>query len=251
MYNKPRILIVGATSAIAEHCARLWIKQDACALILLGRDQDKLQRVASDLKVRTPEVEIQLQTVDFLNAAAIQNCINTINQQGAIDLALIAHGNLPDQEQCQNDLTQCQQAIEVNAVSPILFTEIIAKHMIGRNHGKLAVIGSVAGDRGRKSNYVYGASKALIDKYVQGLQHRLALIGSNVTATLIKPGPTATPMTAGISGKGKLASPEQVADDIVQAIDKGKATVYTPGKWAIIMMIIRNLPFFLFKKMDI
>lgn len=251
MSNQPRILIVGGTSAIAEHCARLWLKQQPCEIILLGRDQDKLQRVANDLRVRTPQANIQLQTVDFLNAAAIQDCINTINQQGAIDIALIAHGNLPDQDQCQNDLIQCQQAIEINAVSPVLFTEIIAKHMIERNHGKLAVIGSVAGDRGRKSNYVYGASKALIDKYLQGLQHRLALTGSHVTATLIKPGPTATPMTAGISGKGKLASPEQVAHDIVQGIDKGKLTVYTPGKWAIIMMIIRNLPFFLFRKMDI
>ena len=251
MSNKPKILIVGGTSAIAEHCAKLWIKQDACELILLGRDQEKLQRVASDLKVRSPEVEIQLQTVDFLNAAAIQNCINSINQQGAIDLALIAHGNLPDQDRCQNDLIQCQQAIEINAVSPVLFTEIIAKHMIERNHGKLGVIGSVAGDRGRKSNYVYGASKALIDKYVQGLQHRLALIGSDVSATLIKPGPTATPMTAEISGKGKLATPEQVASDIVRGISQGKVTVYTPGKWALIMLVIRNLPFFLFKKMDI
>lgn len=251
MSNKPKILIVGGTSAIAEHCARLWIKQDACELILLGRDQEKLQRVASDLKVRSPEVKIQLQTVDFLNAAAIQNCINSINQQGAIDLALIAHGNLPDQDRCQNDLIQCQQAIEINAVSPVLFTEIIAKHMIERNHGKLGVIGSVAGDRGRKSNYVYGASKALIDKYVQGLQHRLALIGSDVSATLIKPGPTATPMTAEISGKGKLATPEQVASDIVRGISQGKVTVYTPGKWALIMLVIRNLPFFLFKKMDI
>lgn len=251
MSNKPKILIVGGTSAIAEHCARLWIKQDACELILLGRDQEKLQRVASDLKVRSPEVKIQLQTVDFLNAAAIQNCINSINQQGAIDLALIAHGNLPNQDRCQNDLIQCQQAIEINAVSPVLFTEIIAKHMIERNHGKLGVIGSVAGDRGRKSNYVYGASKALIDKYVQGLQHRLALIGSDVSATLIKPGPTATPMTAEISGKGKLATPEQVASDIVRGISQGKVTVYTPGKWALIMLVIRNLPFFLFKKMDI
>ncbi|KYQ81650.1 short-chain dehydrogenase, partial [Acinetobacter sp. NRRL B-65365] len=205
----------------------LWLKQQPCEIILLGRDQEKLQRVVNDLKVRTPQANIQFQTVDFVNATAIQDCINTINQQGKIDIALIAHGNLPDQEQCQNDLLKCQQAIEVNALSPVLFTESIAKHMIEHNHGKLAVIGSVAGDRGRKSNYVYGASKALIDKYLQGLQHRLALIGSSVTATLIKPGPTATPMTAGMSGKGKLASPEQVASDIVQGIDKAKLTVYT------------------------
>lgn len=251
MSNKLRILIVGGTSTIAEHCARVWLKQQSCELILLGRDHDKLQRVINDLKVRNPYAEIKLQLVNFLDPQAIQTCIQILNQQAAIDIALIAHGNLPNQEQCQIDLTQCQQSIEVNAISPVLFTEAIIQCMIERDHGRLAVIGSVAGDRGRKSNYVYGASKALIDKYLQGLQHRLALSNSNVTATLIKPGPTATPMTARFSRKGKLASPEQVANDIVQGIDKGKATVYTPSKWAIIMLIIRNFPFFLFKKMDI
>lgn len=251
MSNKLRILIVGGTSTIAEHCARVWLKQQSCELILLGRDHDKLQRVINDLKVRNPHADIQLQLVNFLDTDAIQTCIQTLNRQAALDIALIAHGNLPNQEQCQIDLVQCQQSIEVNAISPVLFTEAIAQCMIERNHGKLAVIGSVAGDRGRKSNYVYGASKALIDTYLQGLQHRLALINSNVTATLIKPGPTATPMTAGITGKGKLASPENVARDIVSAINIGKTTIYTPKKWKIIMMIIRNLPFFIFRKMDI
>ena len=123
--------------------------------------------------------------------------------------------------------------------------------MLSKNHGRLAVIGSVAGDRGRKSNYIYGASKALIDRYMQGLQHRIGLLGSNVTATLIKPGPTQTPMTAGISGKGKMATPEQVAKDIVDGIHANKRVIYTPSKWAIIMMIIRHLPFFILKKMDI
>ena len=251
MSNKLRILIVGGTSTIAEHCARVWLKQQPCELILLGRDSEKLQRVINDLKVRNPDANVQMQRVNFLDAQAIQTCIQTLNQQAAIDIALIAHGSLPNQEQCQIDLVQCQQSIEVNAISPVLFTEAITQYMIERNHGKLAVIGSVAGDRGRKSNYIYGASKAFIDTYVEGLQHRLALTNSKVTTTLIKPGPTATPMTAGITGKGKLASPEQVAQDIVHAIEKGKKTVYTPKKWAIIMMIIRNLPFFLFKKMDI
>lgn len=251
MSNKLRILIVGGTSTIAEHCARVWLKQQPCELILLGRDSEKLQRVINDLKVRNPNVNIQIQLVNFLDAQSIQSCIQILNQQAAIDIALIAHGNLPNQEQCQIDLAQCQQSIEVNAISPVLFAEAIVQGMIERNHGKLAVIGSVAGDRGRKSNYIYGASKALIETYVQGLQHRLVLINSNVSATLIKPGPTATPMTAGITGKGKLASPEYVAQDIVHAIETGKATIYSPKKWIIIMIIIRNLPFFLFKKMDI
>lgn len=246
-----KILIVGGTSTMAEHCARLWLKQANCEMILLGRDENRLQRVTQDLQIRNPNAKIHYRTVDFLNPIAIQTCINTISQEGNIDIALIAHGTLPDQEACQNDLTQCQQAIEINAISPVLFAEAIANEMLSKNHGKLAVIGSVAGDRGRKSNYIYGASKALIDRYMQGLQHRIGLSGSNVTATLIKPGPTQTPMTAGISGKGKMATPEQVAKDIVDGIHANKRVIYTPGKWAIIMMIIRHLPFFVFKKMDI
>ncbi|UOG17848.1 SDR family NAD(P)-dependent oxidoreductase [Acinetobacter sp. PK01] len=251
MSNKLRILIVGGTSTIAEYCARIWLKQQACELILLGRDSEKLQRVISDLKVRNPDANIQMQCVNFLDAQAIQTCIQTLNHQATIDIALIAHGNLPNQEQCQIDLQQSQQSIEVNAISPVLFTEAIVQCMIDRNHGKLAVIGSVAGDRGRKSNYIYGASKALIDTYVRGLQHRLALTNSKVTVTLIKPGPTATPMTQGVEVKGRQASPEQVAQEIVRAIEIGKATLYTPKKWKIIMLIIRNLPFFIFRKMDI
>ena len=251
MTTKQRILIIGGTSAIAEHCARKWLAAGPAEVILVGRSLEKLNRVANDLKVRYPNAEVNLQEIDFLSTEAIRNCVQTQYASGKIDIALVAHGTLPDQEQCENDLDVARQAIEINALSPVLFAEAILAEMIKLNHGQLAVIGSVAGDRGRKSNYVYGASKALIDKYVQGMQHRLALIGSNVTATLIKPGPTATPMTAGISGKGKLATPEQVANDIVNGVKAGKRVVYTPGKWALIMLIISNLPFFLFKKMDI
>ncbi|MBF4454677.1 SDR family NAD(P)-dependent oxidoreductase [Acinetobacter sp. SK-43] len=250
MEKKLRILIVGGTSTIAEHCARVWL-QRPCELILLGRDAEKLQRVKNDLQVRQPNADIEIQLVGFLDAQAIQTCIQTLNQQAAIDIALIAHGNLPNQEQCQTNLDLCKEAIEINAISPVLFVEVIIQGMIEHNHGKLAVIGSVAGDRGRKSNYVYGAAKALLETYLQGLQHRLALIDSKVTITLIKPGPTATPMTAGVTGKGKFASPERVAQDIIHAINTGKSVIYTPKKWVIIMMIIRNLPFFLFKKMDV
>ncbi|MDV2469328.1 SDR family NAD(P)-dependent oxidoreductase [Acinetobacter chinensis] len=251
MSKKLKILIVGGTSTIAEHCARLWLKNTVCELILIGRDESKLHRVANDLMVRAPKAEVKVETVNFLSARDIQACIQRLNQSEPVDIALIAHGNLPDQENCQNDLTLCQDSIEVNAVSPVLFAEAIISNMIQCNHGKLAVIGSVAGDRGRKSNYIYGASKALIERYVQGLQHRLAIMNSCVSVTLVKPGPTETPMTAGISGKGRLASPEQVAKEIVGAVNAGKMVVYTPGKWFIIMKIIRNLPFFIFRKMDI
>lgn len=114
----------------------------------------------------------------------------------------------------------------------------------------MAVIGSVAGDRGRKSNYVYGAAKGLVSRYMQGLQHRFA--GTSVQITLIKPGPTDTPMTSEMKMNGaKLASPVLVAKQIINGIEKGRRVIYTPSKWAIIMLIIRHIPNYIFDKMDI
>jgi short-subunit dehydrogenase len=246
-----KIVIIGATSAIATHCAQIWLEKFApLDLTLLGRDAQRLERLAADLRVRSPQSNIHVSVVDFGNADAIQNVANAIATQSAIDIALIAHGNLPDQIACQNDLKSCHAALDTNGVSPVLFAEAFAQHMTRCNHGTLALIGSVAGDRGRKSNYVYGAAKGLVTRYAQGLQHRLA--GTGVKVILIKPGPTATPMTAHLQGQGvKLAPVEEVAQDIVDAIDAGKTTLYTPGKWRIIMLIIRLLPFFIFKKMNI
>lgn len=252
MIKQQRILIIGGTSSIAEHCAREWLSQNNTAeVILVGRSLDKLTRVSNDLIVRYPGAHIKIEETDFLSTVAIQACIDKVYESAPIDIALVAHGTLPDQEACENDLNLIKEAVEINALSPVLFAEAILVKMIQANVGHLAVIGSVAGDRGRKSNYIYGASKALIDTYLAGMQHRLAIIGSRVTATLIKPGPTATPMTANISGKGTLALPTHVAKDIVHGVEKGRRVIYAPSKWVVIMFIIRNLPFFLFKRMDI
>jgi decaprenylphospho-beta-D-erythro-pentofuranosid-2-ulose 2-reductase len=247
-----RILIIGATSAMAEHCARTWADRaaaDTLALILVGRDLSRLDRVAADLHVRAPKVRVESIVSDFAKPEAIRATIDAIHAQGRIDVALIAHGLLPDQAQCQQDLTACAEALEVNGLSPVLFAEAIAGHMEKASHGTLAIIGSVAGDRGRKSNYVYGAAKGLVSRYAQGLQHRLA--STQVKVVLIKPGPTDTPMTAHLKGAAKLTPVSDVAITIVKAIDAGKATVYAPGKWLIIMHIIRHIPAFIFNKINI
>jgi short-subunit dehydrogenase len=247
---KKRIVIIGATSAIAEHCARLLVKDEAVDLILVGRDQNKTEIVAADLRVRSPQTVIRVLKADFIDPVAIRQLTDGIISEGAIHLVLIAHGSLPDQENCQQDLTLCQDALAINGISPVLFAEAFIGHMQKVNKGTLVMIGSVAGDRGRKSNYVYGAAKGLITRYAQGLQHRLASTG--VKVILIKPGPTDTPMTAHLKQKGsRLAKIEEVAKSIVKAINEGKPVVYVPTKWALIMMIIRHLPNFIFKKMDI
>ncbi len=250
MNGKQRIAIIGATSAIAEQCARLWAQRDAVQLILIGRQRERLERVATDLRVRSPQVETEVVEADFLDPDAIRSVVERIVGDGAIDIALIAHGSLPDQPACQSDLQSCAQALQINGVSPVLYAEAFAHHFAQANRGTLALIGSVAGDRGRRSNYVYGAAKGMVDRYLQGLQHRFA--GSGVRVVLIKPGPTDTPMTAHLKISGaRLAPVENVARQIVEGIDRGSAVIYTPGKWRLIMLVIRHLPAFIFNKLNI
>jgi short-subunit dehydrogenase len=245
-----KIVIVSATSAMAEHCARLWVTEAPKNLVLLGRDLVKTERVAQDLRIRSAQSVIAVETTDFLDPAKIREWVDQVCARGVPDIVLIAHGSLPDQKECQQDLLQNQQVLQLNGVSPVLFAEAFAGHMEKADKGTLAIIGSVAGDRGRKSNYVYGAAKGLVTRYAQGLQHRLA--STHVRVVLIKPGPTDTPMTAALKGKGpKMAEVTVVASSIVDGIEKAKPVVYAPAKWAMIMMVIRHFPRFIFNKMDI
>lgn len=245
-----RIAIVGATSAIATHCTRLWLCDAPAELILIGRSPGGLARLMADLRVRSPESVIRMVAANFVEPVAIRSLVDRLFEDGPIDIALIAHGNLPDQQQCQADLAVGAEAITVNGLSPVLFAEAMAGHMEKLDAGTLIVIGSVAGDRGRKSNYVYGAAKGLVGRYVQGLQHRLAK--TSVKVTLIKPGPTETPMTTHLKQQGMpLAPVEDVAKAIVDGVAEGKRTVYAPRKWALVMMVIRHLPHFIFARMNI
>lgn len=247
-FNK--IVIIGATSAIAEHCARLWLAHVPQEMILVGRDLARIERIAADLRVRSPGTITKTATTDFQDGTKIAAFAKECMKGGTPDLVLIAHGALSDQTSCQNDLALCAEALAVNGISPVLFAEAFVGGMMTEDKGTIAIIGSVAGDRGRKSNYVYGAAKGLVEKYTQGLQHRLAK--SAVKIVLIKPGPTDTPMTAHLKTKGaKLAPVDSVAEEIVAGIEKGKKVIYVPGKWALIMFVIRNLPNFIFGKMDV
>lgn len=250
MNNKKRIVIIGATSAIAEHCARLWVQGEAVDLTLVGRDANRSGRVAADLGVRSPQSHIRVVQAEFLDPIAIETTVSDIVAKGSLDLVLIAHGYLPEQADCQDDLRVCREALEVNGVSPVLYAEAFARHMERANRGTIALIGSVAGDRGRRSNYAYGSAKGLVACYAQGLQHRFA--GTRVKVVLIKPGPTATPMTRNYAGKGVgLAPVERVAEEIVHSVDQGVPVAYVPRKWRWVMLIIKHLPNFVFNKLNI
>lgn len=245
-----RIVIVGGTSGIAEHCARLWVREEPAEMVLVGRDASRLERVAKDLVARSASSKIEIVTTNFVDVSAIKSVADAIAAKGVPDIVLIAHGSLPTQGDCQSDLETCREAVEINGLSPALFAEAFAVSMEKAGKGTLALIGSVAGDRGRKSNYVYGAAKALVARYAQGMQHRFA--GTGVRVVLVKPGPTDTPMTAHLKGKGmKLAPAEDVARCVVEGIARGKSEIYAPAKWKLIMLVISHMPSFIFNRLNL
>ena len=242
-----KIVVVGATSEIAQKCCELWLLKGAKQLVLTGRDPQKLKRVASDLRVRYPESVISEAVFDHLNVEEIESFVNYESSQ-AVDIVLIAHGSLTSQAKASAAADYLWAELETNALSPIAFAELWVGVLERQGVGKLALIGSVAGDRGRAINYGYGAAKSAIGTYTAGLQHRLA--SSKVQVSLVKPGPTLTPMTRGVHvGPSKLADARLVASQIVDGIGRGKRVIYAPRVWSLIMFVVRAMPFSILKKM--
>lgn len=234
-----RILIVGATSAIAEAAARRFAERGD-ALFLVARSRDKLDPIARDLSVRGADrATPYAMDADDLNAHGAMLDAATADL-GGIDTVLIAYGTLPDQAACAADPAAAVTAWHTNAVSVIALVTDIANRLETQGSGLIAVISSVAGDRGRASNYVYGSAKAGVNAFLDGLRHRLH--GSGVGVLTIRPGLVDTPMTADIPKGPLFAKADKVGGDIVAAIDKKRAVVYTPGFWRLIMAIIRAVP---------
>lgn len=236
------IVIFGATSTIAQACARRWAERGD-RLLLAGRDEVRLDEIAADLRVRGGgDDQVKRFVIDATETARIEALIAFVRAEfPTVDAVLIAHGTLPDQAQCEASIAATVEAINVNGVSAVALMAAFAPLLLEQKRGTLAVIGSPAGDRGRASNYTYGAAKALVQTFAAGLQHRLWRSG--IAVVTIKPGFTDTPMTAGIDRKGPLwASPARVARDIVAAIDAGRPVVYAPWFWRWIMLLIIHLP---------
>lgn len=251
MSHRKRTIVVGATSAMAVHCARLWAQRGDTDFVLLGRDAGRLGHVRQDLQTRWPQLKVETTALDLSNPQAISEIARQLGATGPIDRVLIAHGSLADQQACEQDLGLLCDTLMVNGVSPVLLAQAFAKEMAAQPHPSvLGVIGSVAGDRGRKSNFFYGAGKSMVATCLQGLQHRHA--GTLLRCVLLKPGPTRTPMTQGLDiPDSRLASVESVSADIVQAMDRGQAVRYTPAKWRWIMWVIRSMPSVIFNKLNI
>lgn len=245
---KKNILIIGATSAIAQATIRLYAEQQN-NLYLLGRSSEHLATIASDAKVRGAN-QVHFQALDVNQFDSHEAVLSTVFKHfETVDIALIAHGTLPDQAACQQSAQVMLQELNTNAMSTLSLLTLLANRFEAQQKGSIAVISSVAGDRGRQSNYVYGAAKGMVSIFLQGLRNRLT--PAKVHVLDIKPGFVDTPMTADFK-KGPLwAQPEQIAKSILQAIDNNKDTLYTPFFWKYIMLIIRNIPEVIFKRLKL
>lgn len=244
-----RILIIGATSAIAAACARLWAEQGS-EFFLVARNLEKLEQTAADLKGRgAKSVTLHcMDATDFIaHSAMLESCLATLQQ---IDIALIAHGSLPDQKVCEQDVSVALQEFANNGTSVIALLTLLANQFETQRCGTLAVISSVAGDRGRPSNYLYGTAKAAVSTFCEGLRARLFKVGVHVID--IKPGFVDTPMTQGLLLPTVLVTkPGKVAEMIVKGIERETDTLYAPGFWILIMFIIKVMPGFIFKKLSL
>jgi decaprenylphospho-beta-D-erythro-pentofuranosid-2-ulose 2-reductase len=242
------ILIIGATSAIAEACARRYANRGD-VLFLTGRDSGHLQTIADDLRVRGAGA-VHAFTMDVIDNAAQDASIEAAwTALGRIDVVIIAHGTLPDQTRCESSADYAMAQFEVNASATLRLLTQLAPRMQAQKQGSLAVIASVAGDRGRASNYLYGSAKAAVATYLSGLRQRLS--GDGVNVLTIKPGFVDTPMTRAFK-KGLLwASTDQVAGGIVRGIDKRRSVVYVPWFWAGIMLVIQHIPEFVFRRIKL
>ena len=242
------ILILGASSAIAEKVAQAYATQDH-HLYLIARNQQRLQHITEDLKVRGA-AEVTSFAADLSDTTGHETLLNTIQGKlDRIDMALVAYGSLGDQVACEASVAQTLAELNTNCISVISLLTLLASMMQRQGSGTLAVISSVAGDRGRQSNYVYGTAKGALTIFLQGLRNRLDRHGVHVLT--IKPGFVDTPMTREFK-KGLLwVGPETIARGIVRAINKRQDVVYLPFFWRYIMLIIKLIPERIFKRMSL
>ena len=239
------VLVLGATSGIAREIA-LGLAEKGASLFLAGRDLDELERMSGDLRIRTGvRIETGLFDADEPSAhlAFYQDASAVM---GGFVGAVLAIGYLGDQSRAQSDWQEAHAILLRNFVAAASVLHVIAAAFEKNESGWIVALSSVAGDRGRMSNYVYGSAKGGLAVFLQGLRSRLQK--SDVHVLTVKPGPVDTAMTFGMSKLPLLAQPNVVGRAIVKALEKGKDVVYVPGPWRAIMFVLRSVPEAVFKK---
>lgn len=242
------VLIIGATSALAEATARHFARERD-SLYLVARNQVRLSAMAADLKIRG-SIQVETHVMDANDTANHKDLIERAKRMmNGLDTVLIAHGTLSDQKACESSYEKTFSELLTNCLSIISMLTHVANVFEAQEHGTIVVISSVAGDRGRQSNYIYGTAKSAVSTYLQGLRNRL--YHAHVNVITIKPGLVDTPMTAGLRKNRLWAKPEQVGRDIHRAIKRKKDVLYTPSFWRVVMFIIRIIPESYFKRLSL
>ncbi len=240
-----RVLILGATSAIAGELARLHAARGD-RLHLVGRDVAKLRALAARLEAgAAPRI-----TWAQADLAKLDGCAQVIDESiaalGGLDRALILHGLLGDQLESERKLEVAEEILRVNLLSPIALVIPLANRLEQLRAGRLCVVTSVAGDRGRPRNYTYGAAKGGLNLYLQGVRSRLYGTGARITT--IRLGPVDTPMTASHEKNAVFTTAPKAAAAILRAVDRGAREAYVPGFWRLVMLVVRSLPEAIFQR---
>ncbi len=243
-----KVIVFGGASAIATEVEKLFAA-DGAELCLLDTKMTRLQAVRDDILARyKTRIElIEFNALDFSNHKEIFN--QAVDILGGVDIVLVAYGTLPNQEKSQNDIDYAIEHFNINATSIVSLCSIAANYFEEKERGILAVISSVAGDRGRKSNYLYGSAKGAVSLFLQGLRNRLS--SKNVSVVTIKPGIVDTPMTSHLPKNFLFAKVDVVGRIIFDGINAQKDIIYAPGYWRFIMCVIKHIPETIFKKLNL
>jgi short-subunit dehydrogenase len=243
------LLVLGANSLIAQAAAAKFASAGH-EIIFSGRNKDELAKLAGDFNIRY-KINCRAEYFDALDYSSHKKFLeDVLAKTPDLNYVLVAFGYLGTQEKAQSDFTEAHKVIDTNYTGVVSICELVAAEFETKKKGSIAIISSVAGDRGRQSNYMYGSAKAGLTEYSSGLRSRLNKSGVNVLTA--KPGFVDTPMTYGMPlPKLLVASPQKVGGDIYKAMIKCKSVIYSPFYWRFIMMIVKSIPEFIFKKLKI
>jgi decaprenylphospho-beta-D-erythro-pentofuranosid-2-ulose 2-reductase len=242
------LLILGATSAIARGTAEAFAKR-GYSLFLVSRDTEELERLSHDLNTRF-QVKVNFEPFDADNYLEAEECVNNIiHQADNLEGVLIAIGDLGEHEQSIQNITKMNNIFIRNFTAPCALLTAFAKYFEAKKSGFIIVITSVAGDRGRQSNYVYGAAKGGLNIFLEGLRNRL--FHHNVHVMTVKPGFVDTSMSFGLPNLFLVAKPNEIGEGIAKAWGKKKNVVYLPWFWKYLMIIISSIPESIFKRLKL
>jgi decaprenylphospho-beta-D-erythro-pentofuranosid-2-ulose 2-reductase len=240
------VVVLGATRGIGRAVARRYAERGDC-LLLLGRHQMALERTARDLEIRGAARSVNTVVCDLLAPATFADAIERVEQlAGRIECLVVTAGLFAPQEELEGDADLLEKVLQVDFTNTILFCELARKRMLAGGGGTLCVLSSVAGDRARKSVVLYGAAKAGLSYYLEGLDHRFHRMG--LRTVCVKPGFVKTGMTDGVKPPPFAGEPDRVARVIVKAIDRGWPEVYAPRVWSWVMLVVRNVPRFVMRR---